>query len=170
MHQWLASPETEAKPGNFTQTTWLPAGPQGLSCTSPCCTPWGSSQPTSPSCPGPSGESATPPILYSWRSESERRQTDKSQSLCLSGVEQKWQEILSLHKLTPYLHSIAFSSDLNVLGRLRKKFCMLFNASMAVPKTKCFHFMACSGIIYIELATRECHQRELGLKRDLMHS
>lgn len=105
--------------------------------------------------------------------KSERRKTDKSRKFVPIRSQEKWQEILGLHKLTPYLHSIAFSSDLNVLGRLRKKFCMLFNASMAVPKTKGFHFMACSGIItvsiYTELATRECHQRELGLKRDLMH-
>ncbi len=33
-----------------------------------------------------------------------------------------------------YLHSIAFSTDLNVFGRLLRKFCMLFNASIAVPE------------------------------------
>lgn len=71
-----------------------------------------------------------------------------------------------------YLHSMAFSSDLNVLGRLLKKFCMLFNASMAVPKTKYFNFMASDGIIvtslYTKLATREHPQRELELTGDLM--
>lgn len=49
---------------------------------------------------------------------------------------------------------------------------MLFSASMAVPKNKNFHFMACGGIIivsfYTGLATREYPQRELGLKGDLM--
>lgn len=34
-----------------------------------------------------------------------------------------------------YLHSMAFSRDLKVLGRPRKKFCMLLSASMAVPST-----------------------------------
>lgn len=111
MQQWLASPETEAKTGNFTQTTWLPAGPQGLSCTFPCCTPWGSSQPTSPSCPGPSGESATPPILYSWRSESERRQTDKSRKVCAyqesSKNGKRFWVCISWHLTSTRLHSQA---------------------------------------------------------------
>lgn len=71
-----------------------------------------------------------------------------------------------------YLHSMAFSSDLNVLGRLRKKFCMLFSASMAVPKTKYCNFMASDEIIatslYRELAPMEHPERELELIGDLM--
>lgn len=45
-----------------------------------------------------------------------------------------------------YLHSMAFSSDLNVLGRLLRKFCMLFKASMAVPKSKWHHLHQLHGI------------------------
>ena len=67
---------------------------------------------------------------------------------------------------------MAFSSDLNVLGRLLKKFCMLFNASMAVPKNKYFNLMASDELtatsLYTELATREHPQRKLELTGDLM--
>lgn len=35
--------------------------------------------------------------------------------------------------IVAYLHSIAFSTDLKVFGRLLKKFCILFKASIAVP-------------------------------------
>lgn len=35
-----------------------------------------------------------------------------------------------------YLHSMAFSRDLNVFGRLLRKFCILFKASIAVPECK----------------------------------
>lgn len=35
-----------------------------------------------------------------------------------------------------YLHSMAFSKDLKDFGRLLRKFCILFKASIAVPECR----------------------------------
>lgn len=118
----------------------------------------------------PSGESATPPALHSWGWENQRKNLTKFASFRIQAKKAKW--FCRLHKPTHYLHSIAFSSDLNVLGRLLKKFCMLFSASMAVPSKKYFNVMTSDVIItmfaYTELATREHLQRNLGFRLDLM--
>lgn len=121
----------------------------------------------------PSGESATLPALHSWGWESERKNLTNGTefaSFRIQAEKAKW--FCRFHKPTHYLHSIAFSSDLNVLGRLLKKFCMLFSASMAVPRKKYFNFMTSNVIIttfvYTELATREYLQRKLRFRLDLM--
>ena len=51
--------------------------------------------------------------------------THKSKCSCQA------ETIIILHV---YLHSMAFSRDLNVFGRLLRKFCILFKASIAVPE------------------------------------
>lgn len=85
-----------------------------------------------------------------------------------------------------YLHSIAFSTDLNVFGRLLRKFCMLFKASIAVPnhnmseqihnkentyitlkanvKTPCSNFLKCSTRFWL-ISNGKLHHTLTELRR-----